>query len=418
MTQEQPQDRAGRHGLRRHAGASWASPTTRDEAMPLGHEVMGFIHDEAQRGQRGRWPRERGVFPNFEGSICDGHGGARVRNATVTTIAPTGTISIIAGCSSGIEPLFALRLRPQRHGRHRAARGAPGASRRSLSSAASTPTELDESIADGGGLHGHRRVPDDVKQVFVTAHDVTPEWHIRMQAAFQDHTDNAVSKTVNFPNAAHPEDVERGLPAGLRAGLQGRHHLPRRLARGAGAQRRRGQGRSAAEQAPSASATARIAVHVPGRAAQPLTGRRPRRGRPAAAASTSPSTRTTTAPARSSPTWARPAGAPRPHRGIGRLISLAFRYGVPPEKIVKQLKGIRCHVPSGFGSHQTLLPRRHRQGARAPLCQGGGGTGRRCPRAAAFARRGGAGRLPGLRGLDQHEGGCVVCRLCGYSKCG
>ncbi|MCK4424460.1 ribonucleotide-diphosphate reductase subunit alpha, partial [Candidatus Bathyarchaeota archaeon] len=150
---------------------------------------------------------ERGSFPNFDKSVWKDKYPA-MRNATITTIAPTGSISIIAGCSSGIEPLFAVSfMRKVLEGTRlfeinplfettAKERGFYGA-------------ELLEEIARTGSVQGIKGVPEDVKRVFVTALDIQPECHVRMQAAFQKHTDNAVSKTVNLPHDATVEDVEK-----------------------------------------------------------------------------------------------------------------------------------------------------------------------------------------------------------------
>ena len=145
-----------------------------------------------------------------------------MRNATGTTIAPTGTISIIAGCSSGIEPLFAVSYVRANvlDGDQHASRCIPTSSE-SRARAASTRDELMKKIAEVGIGAPPRRVPDDVQRVFATAHDITPEWHIRMQAAFQKHTDNAVSKTVNFPNDATVEDVEKVYLLAYKTGCKG-----------------------------------------------------------------------------------------------------------------------------------------------------------------------------------------------------
>ena len=188
-----------------------------DDAIRLAHEVMGFIHEEAIKASE-ELAAERGTFPNWEESTWAAKG-KRVRNATLTTIAPTGTISIIAGVSSGIEPIFALAFVRNVMDNTELPEAHPALEdvlkRRGLYS-----EDLMKSIAAVGGLHD-MDVPDDLKKMFVTAHDVTPEWHIRMQAAFQDHIDNAVSKTVNFPNAARPEDVERVYLLAYELGVKG-----------------------------------------------------------------------------------------------------------------------------------------------------------------------------------------------------
>src|SRR5450756_1217471 len=190
------------------------------EACKITGDVMSFIHDEARAASE-ELARERGVFPNFEGSIFDSPAGARVRNATVTTIAPTGTISIIAGCSSGIEPLFAISyVRDNVLDDDRMVEGHPYfeqvARQRGFYS-----DELMKQIADVGSVRHLDGVPPDVQQVFATAHDITPEWHIKLQATFQKSTDNAVSKTVNFPNEATADAVESVYLLAFRSGCKG-----------------------------------------------------------------------------------------------------------------------------------------------------------------------------------------------------
>ena len=181
-------------------------PYNSAEGIALAHEVMGFVDEEAKRASE-ELARERGVFPNFVGSTWEAKG-RRLRNATVTTIAPTGTISIIAGASSGVEPLFALAFIRNVMDNTELAEAHPYFEQvlreRGLYSA-----ELMQEVVAKGGLHDIESLPADIKRVFATAHDVSPEWHVRMQAAFQDHTDNAVSKTVNFGHDATPEEVER-----------------------------------------------------------------------------------------------------------------------------------------------------------------------------------------------------------------
>jgi ribonucleoside-diphosphate reductase alpha chain len=179
-------------------------PYDSDEAVKLGEQVMRFIEAESHKKDV-EIAEKRGSFPNFKGSIWEKKYHA-FRNATVTTVAPTGTISIIAGCSSGIEPLFAVSFM------RNVLSGArlfetnylfeQMAKKRGFYSA-----KLFEEIARTGSVQKIEGVPDDVKRLFPTALDIAPVWHIKMQAAFQKSTDNAVSKTVNLPNTSKPEDV-------------------------------------------------------------------------------------------------------------------------------------------------------------------------------------------------------------------
>jgi ribonucleoside-diphosphate reductase alpha chain len=178
-------------------------PYDSEDALKTGEEIMRFIREKSLSASE-RLAVERGAFPNFPGSIFK----QPIRNSTVTTVAPTGTISIIAGCSSGIEPLFAvsfvrnvmegtklLEINPY----FEAVAKERGFYRE----------ELMMRIAKQGTLASIDEIPDDVKRVFVTAFDIAPEWHVRMQAAFQKYTDNAVSKTINFPNDVDIKEVEK-----------------------------------------------------------------------------------------------------------------------------------------------------------------------------------------------------------------
>jgi ribonucleoside-diphosphate reductase alpha chain len=179
-------------------------PYDSEEALGLGEQVMKFIEEEAHKKSR-EIGEESGSFPNFEKSIWKDRYSA-FRNATVTTVAPTGTISIIAGCSSGIEPLFAVSFMRNVLGGARLfetnALFEETAKARGFYSA-----KLLEEIARTGSVQKIDGVPDDVKRLFATALDIDPVWHVRMQAAFQKSTDNAVSKTVNLPFEAKVEDV-------------------------------------------------------------------------------------------------------------------------------------------------------------------------------------------------------------------
>jgi ribonucleoside-diphosphate reductase alpha chain len=181
-------------------------PYNSEEALQLAENLMKFIEEEARK-KSVEIGEERGSFPNFEKSIWKDNYDA-MRNAAVTTIAPTGSISIIAGCSSGIEPIFAISFIRNVLGGTRLFETNPLfeiiAKERGFYSA-----KLLEEIAKTGSVQKIDGVPEDVKRLFVTALDIEPEWHVRMQAAFQKYTDNAVSKTVNLPNKARIEDIRK-----------------------------------------------------------------------------------------------------------------------------------------------------------------------------------------------------------------
>jgi ribonucleoside-diphosphate reductase alpha chain len=177
-------------------------PYDSPQALELAGELMEFL-TAIGRDESARLAEERGPFPSWADSIY--REGRPLRNSTVTTIAPTGTISIIAGCSSGIEPLFAIaysHIVGERHLTFVNPHFERMARRRGFYS-----PELMERVAKAGTLHDLDEVPEDVRRIFVTAHEIAPDWHVRMQAAFQKHTDNGVSKTINLSNSATVVEV-------------------------------------------------------------------------------------------------------------------------------------------------------------------------------------------------------------------
>ncbi|WP_309492462.1 vitamin B12-dependent ribonucleotide reductase [Candidatus Hecatella orcuttiae] len=192
-------------------------PYDSQRGLEIGEAVMRFIQEESKAASEAL-AEERGVFPNYKGSIYDGV--RKLRNATTTTVAPTGTLSIIANCSSGIEPIFALCyvrnvLSGQRLVEVHSLFEETAKKRGFYSSA------LMEKIALKGSLRGLGEVPEDVRRLFVTALDIDPEWHVRMQAAFQKHVDNAVSKTINLPHHATVEDVKKAFKLAYSLGCKG-----------------------------------------------------------------------------------------------------------------------------------------------------------------------------------------------------
>lgn len=176
-----------------------------EDGVEYAEKVMNFIQTEA-RLESQRLAEERGTFPNYKGSIYDGV--MKLRNATLTTIAPTGTISMICGASSGVEPLFAVAFTKT------VMDGTPFIEVNPIFEGYAKEygfdsPELMKKIADKGTVLGFSEVPNWVQEVFVTAQEIDPEWHIKIQAAFQKYTDNAVSKTINFANSATREDIEK-----------------------------------------------------------------------------------------------------------------------------------------------------------------------------------------------------------------
>ncbi|MEM0266863.1 MAG: vitamin B12-dependent ribonucleotide reductase, partial [Archaeoglobaceae archaeon] len=183
-------------------------PYDSEEAIKLAEKVMKFIQEESHKASQ-LLAEERGVFPNWKGSVWEKKG-LKMRNATTTTIAPTGTISIIANCSSGIEPVFALA--------YKRANILDGEEffeinpilEKVLREKGLYNGELIAKIAETGSVQ-NLDLPSSIKRVFKTALEIAPEWHVKMQAAFQKFTDNAVSKTINLPNSATRADVEKAF---------------------------------------------------------------------------------------------------------------------------------------------------------------------------------------------------------------
>jgi ribonucleoside-diphosphate reductase alpha chain len=191
-----------------------------DAGAQVAEQIMKFVNDEAHKASE-QLGEEKGSFPYFDISVWPKKGLKARRNSAVTTIAPTGYTSIVANCSSGIEPIYALAFR-----RENSMGGVNQFESNFLFEQIAkargfyTPAIMNQ-IVEQGTLQGIDGIPEDVKRVFVTAFDCTPEWHIRIQAAFQKYTDNAVSKTINFPNTASVEDISRVYQLAYDLGCKG-----------------------------------------------------------------------------------------------------------------------------------------------------------------------------------------------------
>jgi len=194
-------------------------PYDSEEALELGGKIMSFVQDESKEASK-KLAEEKEEFPNFEGSIFDSPEGYKIRNATTTTIAPTGTLSIIADCSSGIEPIFAVSFVKNVMDNDKLIEV-----NKYFKSIAEEKgfysKELMERIAEKGHIKDIEEVPEEYKRIFITAHEVSPKWHVRSQSAFQKFVDNAVSKTVNFANSATVQDVEDVYMLSYRLGCKG-----------------------------------------------------------------------------------------------------------------------------------------------------------------------------------------------------
>jgi ribonucleoside-diphosphate reductase alpha chain len=191
-----------------------------EEGLKTAEELMKFINDEGHK-MSSELGKEKGNFPNFYGSVWE-KSWVNMRNTTVTTVAPTGTISIIAGCSQGIEPLFAIAyVREVAESLGRSLIEVNALFEKIALKAGFYSEEMMREVSKRTSIQDVKEIPQKVRKLFVTAHNVSAEWHVRMQAAFQKHTDNAVSKTINFPNSATPNDVEKAYMLAYQLGCKG-----------------------------------------------------------------------------------------------------------------------------------------------------------------------------------------------------
>jgi ribonucleoside-diphosphate reductase alpha chain len=327
------------------------TPYDSEEALDFGERVMEFIHTEAARRSH-ELAVERGPFPNWEGSLWQTRGELPRRNATVTSVAPTGTISIIAGCSSGIEPVFALSFIRNVMDNDHLVEAHPlfGAEMRQRGLYS---VEKMKEISKAGSLRHVEGIPDDLRRVFVTAHDISPEAHLRMQAAFQKFVDNAVSKTVNFPADATREDIRKVFVLAYRLGCKG-----------VTVYRDRSRDEQVLNIGEVHRKEAAAAPEVP--AAEPgFVSPRPR---PDTLLGVTKEMKTSCGKiyvtinrdARGIFEIFNQMGkaggcAASQSEAIGRLVSLALRSGVQPDQIIKQLKGISCHLPAWGGNGGKIL---------------------------------------------------------------
>ncbi len=396
-------------------------PYNSQEAIDLAGQLMRFFRDEAHRASQDL-AETRGAFPNFRGSIHDQPDARPMRNATVTTIAPTGTISIIAGCSSGIEPLFAVSFVRNVMDNTELVEVNP-AFERVARDRGFYSRELMQRIAHEGSVAHIDEVPDDVKHAFVTAHDITPEWHLRMQAAFQRYTDNAVSKTVNFPREATRDDVRRVFTLAHELGCKG----VTIYRDGSRDQQVLSTGKTAQGTSAKAGDSARHDVSASGGTGAGAQARPPRpvhKRRPLILSGKTIRMETGCGPLYVTinqdeegafevfNTMGKAGGcAASQCEAIGRLISLAWRSGVDVDRVVKQLRGIHCQKPFGFGKHRVNSCADAIGRAIQIFLKHNGS------RVAEVRNVRNGEACPACGGAVEHEGGCSVCRDCGFSDC-
>jgi ribonucleoside-diphosphate reductase alpha chain len=453
-------------------------PYDSEAGVALGRRLMQFVDEESKRASE-KLAEQRGVFPEWERSIwgpdascARGPAGERVRpmrrlrNCNLTTVAPTGTISIIAGCSSGIEPLFAVAFMRNQAGVLMADVN------EDFVAIAKQEGWYSDALVEQIGAAGHihfDHVPAKWQRVFVTAHDVTPEWHIRMQGAFQEFTDSAISKTCNFPHEATEEDVEQIYRLAFQLGCKGvtvyRDGAREGQVLSTGSTAKKPQQTTEAVPGKLAEALGRIAEleaelertrsQLHESEAENLQ-RRAKRSRPDLLRGMTRRIETPlgtmyvtiTEDEKGQPfevfiTLGK-AGAPimADVEAVGRLISLALRSGIPMREIHRQLRGISSDRVVGLGPTKVMsVPdaigiaiekwMQEKQGVQQDLLAGAGDAVAGVPAREVIAGQDGAAVLR-ARDTDQDFigacpdcgsqlafiEGCATCHVCGFSECG
>lgn len=374
-------------------------PYDSETALELAERIMAFIQEEG-RAASALLAEERGPFPAYGESIFGQTGRGPYRNATVTTIAPTGTLSILAGCSSGVEPLFALCFTRNVLEGEKLTEINP-VFEKTMERLKLPKEELMQELSKKGSLAGLTHLPEKLRRTFVTAMDIEPRWHLRMQAAFQRHTDNAVSKTVNLPNSASRDEIREIYNLAWKEGCkgvtvyrdgcksiqvlatgEGQKKMDGEIPKTTGVRKRPDVVRGFTQKVQTGLGAMYLTVNeVDG---QPFE----------VFATIGKSGRSITAKA----------------EAIGRLVSLALRSGVAVKDIVEQIKGIGGEHPVFRGKGLLLsipdaiawvLEKHYLDGAQlSPTLDL---EKQLCPEC-------------GDELLFQE--GCLICPACGYSKCG
>ncbi|OGQ95671.1 MAG: ribonucleoside-diphosphate reductase, adenosylcobalamin-dependent [Deltaproteobacteria bacterium RIFOXYD12_FULL_57_12] len=384
-------------------------PYSSGEAVQVAEEAMRFI-DEKAYAESCRLGEARGVFPNFAESVYGQQDiNQPVRNATRTTIAPTGTISILAGCSSGVEPLFAVAFVRRVMDNDELFEVNPLFEKLARDKGFFSK-ELMKTIAHRGSLQGLEEIPAQYRRIFETAHDISPKNHIDIQTAFQKHTNNAVSKTINFAHDATRQDVEEAFLLAYRSGCKGLTIYRDGCREGqvlniGKTDKKKGEQQPSVAAGPPAMVKRNRPTMLHGRTYQMTTG-------------CGPMYVTINEDENRQPfelfnTVGKAGGcAASQCEAIGRLVSLAWRSGMKPEPIVKELIGISCHKPAGFGDNRVTSCADAIARALRQLLETNNGC-----RDKTLTESMNGGACPECGGVVEHEGGCQVCHACGYSEC-
>jgi ribonucleoside-diphosphate reductase alpha chain len=381
-----------------------AAPYNSEQGLAVAEQIAHFISEEADKASIAL-AEERGVFPAFQGSVYDIPDGPRFRNASRTTIAPTGSLSIIANCSSGIEPLFALSyVRHILEGEEFVEVNPyfeEAAKKGGFYSA-----ELMKRLAEGKRLKDIEEVPEGIKTLFVTAHDISPEWHVKMQAVFQKFTDSAVSKTVNFPSEATPEDVANVYMLAYGEGLKGitiyrdRSRESQVLTVGEVAKKAEGKlgprkrpkvTRGVTERVNTGCGYIYVTVNFDQQGISEVFSTLGKAGGCAAAQL----------------------------EAISRLTSVALRSGIDIDSIVKHLRGIRCPSIAWEQGHAILscadaIASVLEKYIKKEVTDSNPEMHSRNPETVGSW----AGQCPDCGGPLIYQEGCNICLACGFTKCG
>ena len=403
-------------------------PYDSEEGLELGRKIMRFIMDESDR-MSVMLAEERGNFPAYEGSRFDAPDGSPMRNACRLTVAPTGTTSMIAGCSSGIEPLFALCFHKHNILGGESLLYVDENFENAARDGGFYSEDLMNYLAEGGTLQDRDDVPDWAKRTFVVAGDISPEMHVRMQGVFQESVDAAISKTINFPNTATEEDVRRAYMLAWELGCKGITVY------------RSGSREAEVLTAGKENEEQETEAETNGQKSPTLVERSPR---PRVVQGLTENIRTGQGnlyvtvnfdeerrPFEVFCALGKAGSVESAHlEAIARLVSMSLRTGVDPDQIVKQLKGITdqpvwdggtlvgsipdalSHVLEKYTSKKLvtdapaaqigLFPSTEPIGSGDEVKFAGPQTGKRCPECSAY--------------LVAQEG-CLNCLDCGYSKC-
>ncbi|MGI6685887.1 MAG: vitamin B12-dependent ribonucleotide reductase [Bacillota bacterium] len=399
-------------------------PYNSEEAVEVAEKVMEFIDCESKKASMDLG-RTRGTFPGYKGSRWEKEN-MPLRNATTTTIAPTGTISMIAGCSSGIEPLFAVAYTKVCMDNDRLAEVHPVfadlAKERGFSS-----DRLMEKVIKQGNVQGIKEIPEDVRKIFVTTQEITPYWHVRIQAAFQKYTDNGVSKTINFPQYAESKDIEESFLLAYKLGCKGitvyRDGSREGQVLNTGSSNQ--EEKSAGVKQPIASG------HISPRKRPEITQGMTEKAIAGCGNLYITVNYDSSGVCEVFTNLGKGGGCPSQTEATSRLVSLALRSGISTDAVIEQLKGIRC--PS------TLSKKSKGANVRVLSCPDA--IARTLEKVMNIAVNDNNGHdmddiaeeiekmyvkkendkknaCPECGGKLEYEGGCVLCRSCGYSKCG